>query len=88
MASGSEDTINIKKQKDFSDDESESDSEDGEFDPEILESDINFPALIGHFFTNEDGQNIAQILTDMKKSLDTHNKLIFKLLKSEKDGKK
>lgn len=36
--------------------------------------------LINHFFTNDDGENIANILTDLKKSLDTHNKLVYKLL--------
>ena len=40
-------------------------------------------SLINHFFTNEEGENIATILSQMKKSLDTHNKLIYKLLTAE-----
>lgn len=75
-------------------DENSDESEDEDFDPEMLGEEINFPALLNHFFTNEDGQNIADILTDLKKSIDTHNKLIYKLVsdkvktKSEKSEKK
>lgn len=64
---------------DVSDSESEGESEDNG------EEQMDFPSLINHFFTNEDGQNIADILTDLKKSLDTHNKLIYKMLSVKTD---
>lgn len=45
-----------------------------------LEEGNDIAQLINHFFTNEEGKNIADILTELKSSLDTHNKLIYKLL--------
>jgi hypothetical protein len=87
----SDEDLVVKKKSD-TDSEGDSDEESGddEFDPEMLGDDLNFPALINHFFTNEDGQNIADIITDLKKSIDTQNKLIYKMLsaKSEKTQKK
>jgi hypothetical protein len=99
MASDDEEQSIIIKKKKQADDSSidrdtDDDSEDDDFDPEMLGDDINFPALVNHFFTNEDGQNIADILTDLKKSIDTQNKLIYKLVsdkvktRSEKSEKK
>ena len=92
-----EQTIIINKNEESENTNSDEDSEESEddnFDPEMLGEEINFPALLNHFFTNEDGQNIADILTDLKKSIDTHNKLIYKLvsdkvkIRSEKSEKK
>ena len=92
-----EQTIVINKNEESENtnsDEDSDESEDEDFDPEMLGEEINFPALLNHFFTNEDGQNIADILTDLKKSIDTQNKLIYKLVsdkvktKSEKSEKK
>ena len=68
--------------------ESEYDSQDSDSDSEIdMSGDIDLPALINHFFTNENGENICNVLTDIKKSIDTHNKLIYKLIsgKTEKN---
>ena len=71
--------------------ESGSDVEDivntDEEESETEEDDMNIPSLINHFFTNEEGKNIAEILTDFKKSLDTHNKLIYKLLAAQSQKK-
>ena len=76
---------NIKKIQDESDDDESQDS-DSDSDNE-MNGDIDLPALINHFFTNEDGENICCVLTDIKKSIDTNNKLIYKLLsgKTEKN---
>lgn len=57
-----------------------------ESDDELIDDSIG--QMINHFFTNEDGDNIAQILTDLKKSLDTHNKLIYKLMSNNTGNKK
>ena len=88
-----EQTIVINKNEE-SENTNSDESEDEDFDPDMIGEDINFPALVNHFFTNEDGQNIADILTDLKKSIDTQNKLIYKLVsekvksRSEKNEKK
>lgn len=66
-----------------SDVDAESNSDEEEF-----EEDLNIPSLVNHFFTNDEGENIAEILTQMKKSIDTHNKLIFKLISSAAENKK
>jgi len=73
--------------------ESESEVSDIEEESEIGEEsgdeeDLNIPSLINHFFTNEDGENIAEILTQFKKSLDTHNKILYKLLSSAENKNK
>ena len=71
--------IKEDSEDDVSDIESESNVDD--------EDDLNIPSLINHFFTNQDGENIADILTQFKKSLDTHNKLIYKLLAAAENKK-
>ena len=74
--------------EDSEDDVSEIESQLNESDDDDDLNENNFPGLINHFFTNDEGENIAQILTDMKKSLDTHNKLIYKLLSASAESKK
>jgi len=63
------------------------DSEEEVSDVE-MEDDLNIPSLLNHFFTNEEGENIAVILTQLKKSMDTQNKLIYKLLQGAAENKK
>ena len=77
---------NTDSDEDVSDVEVES-NEDNESEDEI-DDDLNISSLINHFFTNEEGENIAEILTQLKKSMDTQNKLIYKLLQGAVESKK
>ena len=75
------------KQKETYDNEVDTDN-----DSDISGSDIDtgddFSQIINHFFTNENGQNIVDVLSDIKTSLDTNNKLIYKLLSLNSQNKK
>jgi len=64
--------------EDSDDDDDEDDSDDE--DDEAEEEEENLGSLFQYFFTNDNGENVADILTGIKDSIDTHNKLIFKLL--------
>ena len=75
---------NSESEDDVSDVEDES-NEEGESEDD---EDLNIPSLINHFFTNNEGENIAEILTQLKKSMDTQNKLIYKLLQGAAEIKK
>ena len=55
--------------------EEESDSEYGGSEAE----EDNLATIIEHFFTNDTGENLADILTGFKKSLDTQNKILMKI---------
>lgn len=79
----------IKENTDSEDDVSdvEVESNEDESDDE-MDDDLNMPSLINHFFTNDEGENIAAILTQLKKSMDTQNKLIYKLLQGAAENKK
>ena len=77
----------IKENSDYEDDVSEGEVESNESDDEMNEE-LNIPSLINHFFTNNDGENIAEILTQLKKTMDTQNKLIYKLLQGAAENKK
>ena len=70
-----------------SENESESESESENEMGSDMCGELDLPSLLNHFFTNEEGQNIAEILTDLKKSVDTHNKLIYKLVSVKTDKK-
>ena len=79
----------IEKQENDSDagsisDHSESQNESGS---EADMQEFDMPSIVNHFFTNEEGENIASILSGIKKSLDVHNKLIYKLLSVSKENK-
>lgn len=86
---------NIKKKTAFEDDEEIEEIKIGkqneeEYDSENVESDdenceINFEepdlsSLIQHFFTNDDGENMVDVLSGIKKSIDIQNKLLNKLV--------
>lgn len=76
----------IQKISKESDDEVE---EVDEFETEDVEGSVetdseyerqhDLPTIIEHFFTNESGDNIADVLTGFKKSLDTQNKILMKM---------
>ena len=79
----------ITKHDSESDNEDNNNEEESEEESEEEESEEEFdiPSLLNHFFTNNDGENIVEVLTGFKKSLDTHNKLIYKLLASQSQKK-
>ena len=79
----------IKEHTDSEDDVSDLENESNEDNDseDDIDGDLNFPSLLNHFFTNEEGENIAEILTQLKKSMDTHNKLIYKLLQGAAENK-
>ena len=78
----------IKEETDSDEEQDIIEVNSNEGDESEDEEDLNIPSLINHFFTNEEGENIAEILTQFKKSLDTQNKLIYKLLVSAENRKK
>lgn len=77
----------IEKTKDDSDDEVEDlegldqfdEDTDSEYGGSQAEEDNDLTTIIDHFFTNEDGENLADILSGFKKSLDTQNKILMKI---------
>jgi len=77
--------IKEDSEEEVSDVEVESNEDESD---EEMEDDLNIPSLLNHFFTNEEGENIAVILTQLKKSMDTQNKLIYKLLQGAAENKK
>ena len=52
---------------------------DSEYEGSQAEEDNDLTTIIDHFFTNEDGENLADILSGFKKSLDTQNKILLKI---------
>ena len=63
--------------------EPEPEEEDEEEDEDDDEEEMDLARLFHHFFTNEEGTNIADVLTQMSKSIDLHNQLLQKLLESK-----
>ena len=57
--------------------EDDDDEDEEDFDPDAE----SLATLFNHFFTNEDGVNIADVLTSLKNSIDMYNKILLKLLK-------
>tara|TARA_B100001094_G_scaffold73512_1_gene69843 strand:+ start:1573 stop:1815 length:243 start_codon:yes stop_codon:yes gene_type:complete len=68
--------------------EPEPEEEEEEEDDEDDEEEMDLAHLFHHFFTNEDGTNIADVLTQMSKSIDLHNQLLQKLLQNNKSEPK
>ena len=76
-----------EKSQDESDDEVEDlegldqfdEDTDSEYEGSQAEEDNDLTTIIDHFFTNEDGENLADILSGFKKSLDTQNKILMKI---------
>lgn len=63
------------------DDEEVEDEDDEEEYDQGLE--LNEPDLLNMFqcyFTNDDGQNIVDVMSSIKKSIDTQNKILMKLM--------
>jgi len=73
------------------DEENENDEEEEEGDFDFDMDEMNLGAILQNFLVNEDGQNVCDILSGFKKSLDTQNKIlmkIFTLLDSRKNDAK
>ena len=63
------------------DNDNDNDSETDLLDEMIEEnSNEDLVNIFQHFFTNDDGENIADILTGLKKSVDLQNKILHKVL--------
>jgi len=60
-------------------DDDDDDGDDGD-DVEFENNNDELMSMFQHFFTNDDGENIADILTSFKKSLDIQNKLLHKFI--------
>ena len=52
---------------------------DSEYEGSQAEEDNDLTTIIDHFFTSEEGENLADILSGFKKSLDTQNKILMKI---------
>ena len=64
-----------------SDDVIDSDSDDSnDSNDSNDEQDNDIGSLFQYFFTNDNGENVVDILTGLKDSIDTHNKLLYKLI--------
>ena len=77
--------IKEDSEEEISDVEVESNEDESE---DESDDDDTIHSLLNNFFTNEEGVNIAVILTQLKKSMDTQNKLIYKLLQGAAENKK
>jgi len=80
-------TLKLKKEEpedipDVEELELKEDDDDDESGDEFEEEDDE-PGLgdiLNHFLTDENGTNIADILSGLKKSIDNHNKILIKIL--------
>lgn len=77
-------TQNEEEEDSYADEDEEEDSYDDTFD------DAGVPVLKALFdlLTNEEGTNVAQILTNLGQSIDKTNKILFKLLNVLSQGSK
>jgi hypothetical protein len=97
MSSVAEDVITVKKvKKAFVDEESEepeedpnvSEEEDEDEDFEFDMDEMNLGSILQNFLVNEDGVNVCDVLTGLKKSLDTQNKILMKVVNLFENKKK
>lgn len=75
--------FNETKSEDGSDNDIEED-DDFEFDME----DMNLGTVLQNFLVNEDGMNVCDVLSGLKKSLDTQNKILMKIVNIFENKKK
>lgn len=50
-----------------------------------FEHQMDFGQLLSNFFVTENGVNVADAIMELKESLDIHNKLLHKYIKSRTD---
>ena len=65
------------EESDHEEDEDDNE-EDEEFDFDM--EDMNLGAILQSFLVNEEGVNVADVFTGVKKSLDTQNKILMKIV--------
>ena len=91
MTDNVEEPITVKKVKktkeafaeepeDNSSEENDSNEENEDEDFEFDMEDMNLGSILQNFLTNEEGTNVCDVLSDLKKSLDTQNKILMKLV--------
>lgn len=61
-------------------DSDEDDDEEGDDEFEFDMDEMNLGAILQNFLVNEEGQNVCEILTGFKKSVDTQNKILMKIV--------
>jgi hypothetical protein len=49
---------------------------------------MNLGSILKSFLVNEDGNNVCDVLTGLKKSLDTQNKIMMKIVNLFENKKK
>lgn len=64
--------------EDEDDEEIEDDEEEYDQGLELNEPDLL--KMFQYYFTNDDGENIVDVMSSIKKSIDTQNKILMKLL--------
>lgn len=63
-----EETVEVEEEEEEDDDEFEFDMDD-----------MNLGTILQNFFVNQDGENVCEIMSGFKKSLDTQNKILMKI---------
>lgn len=59
-------------------DEEEEEEEEGDDDFQFDMDEMNLGNILQNFLVNDEGQNICEIMSGFKKSLDTQNKILMK----------
>ena len=75
----------------LNEEDDESSSEDPEFDFDLGQEDDDDEDLydiLSSVFMSEDGDNICTVLMDIKDTMDTHNKILMKMLVHMSSSKK
>jgi hypothetical protein len=67
-------------------DEEDTDEEDGDFDFDM--ETMNLGSILQNFLVNEDGENVCDVLSGLKKSVDTQNKIMMKIVNLFENKKK
>jgi hypothetical protein len=69
-------------------DAEEEDDEDNDEDFEFDMDEMNLGSILQNFLVNEEGVNVCDVLTGLKKSLDTQNKILMKVVNLFENKKK
>lgn len=81
-----EEITDVLKEEHVDDDSNElvdTDDEDDGSEESDFEPQMDFGQLLSNFFVTENGVNVADAIMELKASLDTHNKLLHKYIKSK-----
>ena len=89
--SSEEEEVEVEVPPTLNEDDDEDSSEDPEFDFDIDQEDDDDEDLydiLSSVFMSEDGDNICTVLMDIKDTMDTHNKILMKMLVHMSSSKK